>query len=54
MDKKYQMVTVYQYLELLEGNSAKDGKNLKKVMTQYLMSTNKANKNAVILEQMLA
>ncbi len=54
MDKDYQMVTVYQYLDLLDKKATNNGEHLKKIVNRYMTDSNKADRNAVLLEKMVS
>ena len=53
MDKEYQMVTVYQYLDLLEKKAPNIETKIKNAAGKYLHESNKASRNAIVLEKMV-
>ncbi|MBR1425557.1 hypothetical protein IJ579_08345 [bacterium] len=57
MKKNYQMITVYEYLNLLDGKEIKLNEEEDKIRTnveKYLLSIRRADTNARILETLLA
>ncbi len=57
MKKKYQMITVYEYLKMLDGDVEYLGSNemeIRSSVNKYLLAMRRANTNAKILESLLA
>ena len=57
MKKDYQMVTVYDYMKMLDNEVKyldKDAKEIKANAENYLLNTRRAQTNAKILETLLA
>lgn len=57
MKNNYQMITVYEYVKLLDGEKKEQEKKtlkLRENVEQYLLKARKAARNAKILETLLA
>lgn len=54
MKNKYQMITVCDYLKMLDESKNKMGTNVKSGINKYLLSVQRAKTNAKILEKLLA
>lgn len=57
MKKDYQMVTVYDYMKMLDNEVKyldKDAKEIKANVEKYLLNMRRAQTNAKILEKLLA
>lgn len=53
-NKDYQMTTVYNYLKILDEDSAEKEKTVSLAAERYLLKARKNNANAQILEKLLA
>ena len=50
----YEMTTVYNYVQLLDNGLSKEKEEIRASVERYLFDLNKANENALLLEQLLA